>query len=279
MESRKNASLEHQRLVVVYEFNDEAEIPYMTMQFVEGESAKSWLTVTRSIYARRRLWDQFFEAMDFIYKNGKVHGDPHTGNVLLQHKQVDLFDVKLTDMGASALRPSREKFEKRECTVLRETCERVMPDGSPVRLLQDRAFEIPRVALKSLDTSVRVVATLKNLEACLSKVQDDEFDWDYDIKKHVFDIFFFAFEVPLFDFKVLFNRMLALNLPVQYLSLFLAQVDSAPTNFEDGRSFETKSPYPGLDRFDQVHKKYRARSNLWVKSNPIEADSLSNIDQ
>src|SRR5262249_7783626 len=83
-EIRKIAGLSHPLLVTIHRFQIIDGWPCAVMEFVSGVTLREFLRVqTLTLKDRCAIWNLFSTAMRFIYSTGKVHGDPHVGNVIV----------------------------------------------------------------------------------------------------------------------------------------------------------------------------------------------------
>ena len=247
-ETRKNASIDHPSFVTVHDFGTTGNVPFMIMQLVRGQSAKNWLRKDRPFDARHCIWTSFSEAIHVAYSQGLLHGDPHTGNILISDGTTNL---KLVDMGTSRLRSSRADFTKRESAVLRETCERLFPEDSPTALLDERSWEIPQITLAVLDAYVQFLSALHQAA--------DQSD-DHQIHSNGIYLSILLLSTPLFRLEVAWQRILRLNINEDHRAFYLGSIDAQPQVNKLGKStikpIDTKS-------FPEVLKRYRAQSNLW----------------
>lgn len=120
-ESKKIAALNHECIVATHRFSWIGDHPYCVMEYVPGESLKSWLNATRPVEAKIAVWKGYVRALKHIHSLGAVHGDPHTGNVLVGPG----LQVKVADAGTSVFWSDHSKFEDREKALIIETAHRL----------------------------------------------------------------------------------------------------------------------------------------------------------
>jgi serine/threonine protein kinase len=137
-EISKLAQISHPFLVVVHSFSIVSGHPTAIMEMVDGQTAKSWLSINPSNADRCTLWMLYAKALRHIYEQGEVHGDPHTGNILVcEDPKLKAFHgkfaptspslaLKLVDTGSSLLWSSRDDFIERERRILIESSERIL---------------------------------------------------------------------------------------------------------------------------------------------------------
>lgn len=96
-EARASSALNHPNICTIHEINDEADPPYIAMEFVEGE------TVAEMIRRRRRnvqqaveIAIQTAEALADAHSNGIVHRDIKPANIIVnKHGRVKILDFGL----------------------------------------------------------------------------------------------------------------------------------------------------------------------------------------
>ncbi|MEA2840750.1 MAG: eukaryotic-like serine/threonine-protein kinase [Methylobacteriaceae bacterium] len=132
------------------------------MELVNGISAKQWLDSNPPINSRVLVWRLFSRAMKYLYVLGLVHGDPHTGNILVFRDDhgifsnfhglhVDSLGVKVADIGTSVFWSSPQEFAARESRLLFESAQRLFHD-QPIRSLLELPQNSPHyLILKVLD--------------------------------------------------------------------------------------------------------------------------------
>ena len=120
-EARITASLDHRHIVQVFELGNDADTPYIAMQYVDGldvlallrECARAQIRLPADLCAliARDVLDALDYAHGALDANGRplgiVHRDISPGNVLLSWRG----DVKLTDFGIARAAERRHKTE------------------------------------------------------------------------------------------------------------------------------------------------------------------------
>lgn len=140
-ETRKLAAIKHPNFAQIYQFSTVSGFPYAVMELIRGTTLKSWLASSTEYRSRPLIWRQLSSAMKHLYSTGVLHGDPHTGNIMLSSAPIgysvpplvgsyvprpETIDrVTILDTGTSHFWRKRADFEKRERTVLIETVDRL----------------------------------------------------------------------------------------------------------------------------------------------------------
>jgi eukaryotic-like serine/threonine-protein kinase len=120
-EARITASLDHRHIVQVFELGNDADTPYIAMQYVDGldvlallrECARAQIRLPADLAAliARDVLDALDYAHNAVDANGRplgiVHRDISPGNVLLSWRG----DIKLTDFGIARAAERRHKTE------------------------------------------------------------------------------------------------------------------------------------------------------------------------
>jgi serine/threonine-protein kinase len=101
IEARAGSRLSHPNLVSIFDFGvtDDGN-PYMVMEYIQGKSLED---ILRSegiipIDVFLEIFEQVVKALQYIHKNGVVHRDIKTSNIMLQNIEGDLY-AKLVDFG------------------------------------------------------------------------------------------------------------------------------------------------------------------------------------
>jgi eukaryotic-like serine/threonine-protein kinase len=95
-EARTAAGLSHPNLVGVYDYSDEAERPYLVMQFVPGENLAARLERGEGIDCDK-LARELLEALDHIHRVGILHRDIKPANIIVEPDGT----AKLIDFGVA----------------------------------------------------------------------------------------------------------------------------------------------------------------------------------
>jgi predicted unusual protein kinase regulating ubiquinone biosynthesis (AarF/ABC1/UbiB family) len=105
------------------------------MDYVDGPSLKHWLATSEKVIARVDIWKQYAGAMTHLYDQGILHGDPHSGNVMLEAAPpgysterlkgsevwIDTeYKLRILDTGTSKFWSKRTDFEYKEKRILVE---------------------------------------------------------------------------------------------------------------------------------------------------------------
>src|SRR5262245_30431431 len=108
-EAQNAASLNHPRIVAVYDTGEERgptgeTLPYIVMEFVNGRTLKEVLAAEGRLQARRALdlTAEICAALEFSHRHGIIHRDIKPGNVMLtQAGQVKVMDFGIARALAS----------------------------------------------------------------------------------------------------------------------------------------------------------------------------------
>nr|BFF23295.1 hypothetical protein GCM10025732_12600 [Glycomyces mayteni] len=96
-EAQNSASLNHPNIVAVFDTGEEAGIPYMVMEFVNGRTLKEVLLAEGRFdpAAACEVVADMCSALDFSHKHHIIHRDVKPGNVMLSETS----QVKVMDFG------------------------------------------------------------------------------------------------------------------------------------------------------------------------------------
>jgi len=178
-EVRKLVGLSHPLLVTAHQFGILEGHPYAVMELVSGCTLGDWLALKpRSARERCAVWRLLSTALRFIYGGGSLHGDPHTGNVLVYDDQHGYcrphlpsylaglrIGVKLADTGTSRVWRSSSRFRERELRLLLETAQRIFVDPSPKKALAEHSDRSLNGVLDVVDYFAHIVGSYSDLPA------------------------------------------------------------------------------------------------------------------
>ena len=97
-EARAGASIQHDRVVAVYQVGEDRGVPYLAMPFLRGESLEARLHRETRLEVREalRIAAQTAEGLEAIHDLGLIHRDIKPGNIFLEG---DAARVKILDFG------------------------------------------------------------------------------------------------------------------------------------------------------------------------------------
>lgn len=149
-EARAAAKLQHDRIVPIYQVDEEQGVPFLAMPLLSGESLETRLTRgPLSVAEVRRIGSELAEGLAVIHERGLVHRDVKPGNVWLEGPEAR---VKVLDFGLARARGDSQLT--REGAIV----------GSPAFMSPEQATRQPvdaRSDLFSLGCVLYVMATGK----------------------------------------------------------------------------------------------------------------------
>ena len=98
---RSSTSLNHPNICIIYDLSEEKKIPFITMEYVEGQDLDALLQKKHQ-FKRVQLMNvlsQVCDALDFAHRKNVVHQDLKTTNILITPDII----VKITDFGIAGL--------------------------------------------------------------------------------------------------------------------------------------------------------------------------------
>lgn len=96
-EASQTSALRHPNIVIVHDAGDQDGMPYLVMEYVEGESLEAVLKERKQISLELRLSivEQVCMALAYAHRNGVVHRDVKPANIIMQRDGT----AKLLDFG------------------------------------------------------------------------------------------------------------------------------------------------------------------------------------
>ncbi len=103
-EVRTAARCIHPNVVTIYDFGEEAGVPYIAMEFCASRPLSDFLMSQQAFDVKSALYiaSQVLSALEAAHANGIVHRDIKPGNILL----LDAGTVKVTDFGIARVESS-----------------------------------------------------------------------------------------------------------------------------------------------------------------------------
>jgi serine/threonine-protein kinase len=102
--ARAAGRLSHPNVVPVFDYGEDAEVAWIVMEMVEGETLKALLDRGERLPAPAivRLMGQILDALAYTHSRGVVHRDIKPANIMLTQDRV----VKITDFGVARIENS-----------------------------------------------------------------------------------------------------------------------------------------------------------------------------
>ena len=96
-EAAHTGNLRHPNIVTLYDFGDEDGLPYIVMEFLDGEPLDKLIRESESLHlsAKLDIIEQVCEALAYAHVQGMIHRDVKPANVIVQRDGL----VKLLDFG------------------------------------------------------------------------------------------------------------------------------------------------------------------------------------
>ena len=103
-EAQAVASLSHANIVSIYDVGQEGNTPYLVMEYVDGENLKHKIEREGPLLPEKavEILLQVLEALDQAHRNGIVHRDIKSQNILISKNE----QAKLTDFGIARVTTS-----------------------------------------------------------------------------------------------------------------------------------------------------------------------------
>nr|WP_242487364.1 protein kinase [Pseudomonas sp. TH15] len=192
-EVQRLAAMTHPLFVTVYRLDIAGDSPFALMELIAGDSLKGWLkkqvikepkrdqlleylnSNKQSILQRCAFWCLYSRGLKHVYSQGVLHGDPHTGNILIFEDEVGVTknfhdhhilrigsfsSLKIIDLGTSLLWKNPDDRERRELGIISETVERLFPDFKPSEVMHICAELEPSSLLQVFDKFVEYILEL-----------------------------------------------------------------------------------------------------------------------
>ncbi len=100
-EARISGTLSHPNIVTLFDIGEESGLPYLAMEFVEGQTVASLIEAGTRFKAEKvvSLISQVASAIDYAHSKGVIHRDIKPSNLILY----DAERIKVTDFGIAKL--------------------------------------------------------------------------------------------------------------------------------------------------------------------------------
>lgn len=100
-EARSAGALQHPNIVTIFELGKEGDIPFIAMEFLEGDSLEKIVARRDQLPLSKKIgyMAQICSALDYAHKHGVIHRDIKPGNIMLTKDGT----VKVVDFGIARL--------------------------------------------------------------------------------------------------------------------------------------------------------------------------------
>ncbi|MCB9057713.1 MAG: serine/threonine protein kinase [Calditrichae bacterium] len=100
-EAQISGRLNHPGIVKVYDFEISSDIVYISMEYVDGQTASEYIKKNHPILIEEivNIFKDLLQALDYAHKEGVIHRDIKPANILLDKS----FNARLTDFGLASL--------------------------------------------------------------------------------------------------------------------------------------------------------------------------------
>lgn len=100
-EARSAGALQHPNIVTIFELGKEGDIPFIAMEFLEGDSLEKIVHRRDELPLSKKIgfMAQICSALDYAHKHGVIHRDIKPGNIMLTKDGT----VKVVDFGIARL--------------------------------------------------------------------------------------------------------------------------------------------------------------------------------
>lgn len=102
-EARAAASIQHDRIVSIYQVGEDRGVPFLAMPFLRGETLERRITREGPLAdcVTRRIGHELAEGLSVIHERGLIHRDIKPGNIWLEG---EMARVKILDFGLARAR-------------------------------------------------------------------------------------------------------------------------------------------------------------------------------
>lgn len=131
-EVRKLARLRHPNIVQVFDAFTLPDHYVVVMEYLPGESLKGVSGL--QLWQRAWIGEVVASAMNFAHSSGVLHGDLHSGNVMVDSEALGENGVRVIDFGTSKfVRPENDRA-RNEARLLRKFAGRLLPEVGKIGL-------------------------------------------------------------------------------------------------------------------------------------------------
>lgn len=136
-EARLAANLNHPNICTIYEINEKGEIPFIAMEYVEGETlADRNTTHSTDFFETLNIFSQIADALDEAHRNGIIHRDIKSANIIINRRgQVKVLDFGLAKNLTEEISDEAVTKAKTEAGMLIGTVQYMSPEqalGKPL---------------------------------------------------------------------------------------------------------------------------------------------------
>ena len=106
-EAGHTGNLRHSNIVIIYDFGDEDGLPYIVMEYLDGDPLDRLIRENEPLHlsVKLEIMEQVCSALAYAHSQGMIHRDVKPANIIVQHDGL----VKLLDFGIA--RESEQKID------------------------------------------------------------------------------------------------------------------------------------------------------------------------
>ena len=145
-ECSKIGRLNHPKIATVHYANIIKSYPVAIESFLNGVTLYEWLKTSRTFSQRNLVWHQISDALEYCYNLGVTHGDLHLKNIMINGKDVSIFDF-----GTSVFAKKHPHSHERAAEQLLKLCDQLFPELPLSGLIQKKGISDPEVIREATD--------------------------------------------------------------------------------------------------------------------------------
>ena len=185
-EIKKISQFNHDNIVDVYSSFRQSKKTCLVMEYVRGKTLKKYLERHPELFERYKINMKILSGIRHAHDKRIYHGDLHLENILITQD----YNIKILDFGTSVF-SGKEKSEKRETRMIKETCLNIMGEQYSKLLGDNLEILTPfntRILMKAF-SKLCVLIDFSN--SCINSINDYILD----------DISEFISIIPFFNIK------------------------------------------------------------------------------
>ena len=239
-EAVKVAKFDHPNIVRVYSANATNGATFaLITEHIDGIVLREYLEAQHDFSERVQIWNGIYAALEHAHARGVLHGDVHSGNVML----VNLVP-KLIDFGTSYFVSKANSSSKRESKLILDLTEKIFSDGDKrlLRAIPKPASANPSTVLTHCSAWVKLEQLFSMLTRTIEEFQSEDID-GWELRNTIYGIAVQVVETPTINLDQVLVKLKFNNFPVDVMAEFVSHAagvyEASASGDGIGRSWST----------------------------------------
>lgn len=215
-ECRKIASLRHPNIAQIYSAEIvEEHFPIAILELLSGITLKEWLKSEHAFQARKKIWNEISDALEYCHEQGVVHGDLHSNNIKIDNEKIKIFDFS-----TSVFSPGNSFKRASKCLF---SLSKELFFDLPLSIIEQ--VDDPEITRIAVDSVLSIKHTLDHLRLNKKKLEEKSELSEYEYRQAIINITMIdMMEAPVLKFDKLEEIIKTFYYPTEkYKKVFISE--------------------------------------------------------